>query len=114
MPQLDKALEIYQTMLRQNMDRSVITFSSLISACEKVRHEQEGRGRGWTGARDGGGGDGGWGKAGGQEVKRWEVIILSLQGHEGGLDEQFRCKHWRTATACKRGHGERQAGEERT
>ena len=34
--QLDKALEIYQEMLRQNMDRSVITYSSLISACEKA------------------------------------------------------------------------------
>eukprot|EP00798_Chlamydomonas_sp_ICE-L_P016766 gene16766-23041_t len=33
--QVDNALEVYQEMIRQNMERSVITYSSLISACEK-------------------------------------------------------------------------------
>ena len=41
--QLEKALEVYQEMLRQNMDRSVITYSSLISACEKAGQVR----RGW-------------------------------------------------------------------
>lgn len=33
--QIDKALEVFQDMVRRGCERNVITYSSLISACEK-------------------------------------------------------------------------------